>query len=185
MVDPAGGTSGSISQMIWAGFYAETKSSLVVMTKDPAAKRNGYTARSFLQLLQDNLPQHAQQVSPSSTTMRLFTPQIIVREWLENNGFIVIDWPPLFTDMNPIENLMFYLKELVDEIHPDLVHAYGGAETIQEMIGEAAEQTWNVMDWSMFEAVIDSMPRRSSGITQCTGVVYQILSDSEVPIASK
>jgi len=169
MVEPVS-KSGTTSQMIWAAFSAETKSQLYVMTRDPLARRNGYTARNYIQILEDQLPIVC---PPESLVFQHDNAPIhkarIVTKWLDNGGYTVIDWPPYSPDMNPIENLWFHLKELTDEVHPGLADIPGSNDTIQEAIGEAAEQAWDIMEWYRFEAVIESMPRRIEALINAEG----------------
>lgn len=41
-------------------------------------------------------------------------------EWFENMGIELLEWPPYSPDLNPIEQLWFKLKQLVNIIDPKL-----------------------------------------------------------------
>lgn len=45
-------------------------------------------------------------------------------------GFNMLkNWPPYLPDLNPIEHLWFHLKELVYELHPELLTMGGDDDT--------------------------------------------------------
>jgi transposase len=75
------------------------------MERDPLAKRNGYTAQSYCDTLEEGLlPQYL----PGQIFMQDNTPihkAILMREFLMDHGIYTMDWPPYSPDLNPIEHL--------------------------------------------------------------------------------
>lgn len=112
------------ARMVWASIWMTPggrvrRSRLVIVNRATSAKRNGYTAHSYVQALeerlrdsyrpnewfmQDNAPIHTAQVS---------------KEWLEVHGVATIRWPPYSPDLNPIEHLWWALKKKLHELHPE------------------------------------------------------------------
>lgn len=41
--------------MVWAAIYKGRRSNLIIMERDPAAPRNGYSANSYIKALTDRL----------------------------------------------------------------------------------------------------------------------------------
>ena len=80
--------------------------------------------------MQDNAPIHTAK---------------IVREWFEENGIDVLDWPPYSPDLNPIEHLWFRLKKLVYQVNPDIEKVGGSADTVREALYEALERAWTMI----------------------------------------
>ena len=94
-----------VSVMVWAAFWGEGRSDLYRLARDFEAKKMGYSANSYIKVLEDNLLSHwepglifMQNNAPIHTAKQ-------VTKWFENNGIIVIDWPPYSPDLNPIEHV--------------------------------------------------------------------------------
>lgn len=86
---------------------------------DPESARGGVTARRILSCLQEQLPTIAE---PGMTFMQDDSPthtarivQRWLRNWLQENGLEMFDWPPYSPDLDPIENLWKLLKEKICE----------------------------------------------------------------------
>jgi hypothetical protein len=45
-----------ISVMIWDAIYGDGRSDIVIMDRDPDSEKSGYTANSYLAVLNDQLP---------------------------------------------------------------------------------------------------------------------------------
>ena len=91
-----------VSVMVWGAFYGVgEQSNLLWLGRDPDAKRNGYTARSYIGCLEDQLPS---MWEPGLLFMQDNAPihtSRLARAWLEENGIDVMEWPPYSPDLNP------------------------------------------------------------------------------------
>ena len=97
-----------ISVMVWACFWGGDKggrSDLYILDRDFESKKHGYSAQSYLEVLEDQIP-------------RCWEPGLIfmqdnasihtagaVKRWFAEMGIPVTDWPPYSPDLNPIENI--------------------------------------------------------------------------------
>lgn len=93
---------------------------------------------------QDNAPVHTAQC---------------VRDWLANQQFEMMPWPPFSPDLNPIENLWSVLKAKIYELDPELRTAPDNDGTV-ERLTEAAQVAWSQMDMSMLKSLAVTMPHR-------------------------
>lgn len=99
-----------VSIMVWVGFCGRDRTNLHRMTRDSMAPRGGYSASSYVEVLEENIPTIYEsgllfmQDNASIHTARK------VREWFEETGIDVLEWPPYSSDLNPIEHLWFDLS---------------------------------------------------------------------------
>jgi transposase len=158
------GTSRKPAQMVWASVWLDERgqarrSKLVIMDRDPDAKRQGYSSQSYMQALtkgllpywrrsqlfmQDNAPIHKSRV---------------VRAFLDEHHINTIDWPPYSPDLNPIEHLWWVLKKRMHKIYPQY-NNYSQAEEEWDSFCEALKECWRSIPSRVIKALIMSMPRR-------------------------
>jgi transposase len=53
-------------------------------------------------------------------------------EWFGNHGIVLMDFPHYSPDLNPIEQLWFELKQLVNVLDPQLKTLKAGEEELRE-----------------------------------------------------
>jgi hypothetical protein len=91
--------------MVWACFWGNTERTLLyIIDRDFEAKKQDYSAASYIEVLEDNLPFYyqddlifMQDNAPIHTAHR-------VHDWFIENGIHLTDWPPYSPDLNPIEH---------------------------------------------------------------------------------
>lgn len=156
-----------ISVMVWACFSGKSgRSELIIMERDQDLKRQGYSANSYIKLLNEALPiiwepglKFMQDNAPIHKAKK-------VAKWFEEMCIPVIDWPPYSPDMNPIKNLWRKLKELVYKVNPTIDYVTGGEEAVKEALSKALLQAWQLIPQSYFNAVIKSMKRRVEALVK-------------------
>ena len=149
-----------VSVMVWAAFWGDDRSDLYKLARDFTAKKMGYSANSYMELLNDNL-------------LGIWQPGLIfmqdnapihkakkVMEWFNENGIEVIDWPPYSPDLNPIEHVWYVLKKLVYQVNQNIDLVIGSDETVREVLWKALEEAWTLIDVKMMRRLIESMNRR-------------------------
>ena len=92
---------------------------------------------------QDNAPIHSAKIT---------------KEWFKTNKIATIDWPANSPDLNPIENIW---KQLKDNIQNQKVFP----KNVNEL-KVALKKEWENLDSSVFEEVVNSMPRRIDMVLQ-------------------
>ena len=85
----------------------------------------------------------------------------IARQWLENNGVSVLNWPAQSPDLNPIEHLWQHLKR-------QLV-AYATSPTSIHELWERVEAQWEKVPPQVCINLVESMPRRVAEVLKVKG----------------
>lgn len=92
----------------------------------------------------------------------------IVRDALQEMGIRVMDWPPHSPDLNPIENLWALLKAKIYDLYPELLDMPNNNYTL-EILVDAAQEAWDLLDQDILANLSDSMPRRVRAIIEVDG----------------
>ena len=73
------------------------------MNRDEASPKKGYSSRSYVEVLKDQLPTI---YSPGMIFMQdnalIHTAQLI-KDWFKDNAIPVLEWPPYSPDLNLIK----------------------------------------------------------------------------------
>jgi len=163
---------GDIKVMVWACFWKEgnmiKRSNLYIMDRDFESKKHGYSARSYIQVLDDNIPSIWQ---PGLFFMQDNAPIHMansVRKWFEDIGIPLEDHPPYSPDLNPIEHLWWHLKNKALQLHPELQDLGVGEQALQAL-ERALIEAWEAIPDSIFEACLNSMPKRVQAVIDADG----------------
>ncbi|KAJ5280899.1 hypothetical protein N7478_006271 [Penicillium angulare] len=103
--------------------------------------------------MQDNAPVHTAYV---------------VRDWLRDQDFEVMVWPPHSPDLNPIENLWALLKAKIYELHAELHTMPDNDDTLEYLVA-CAQEAWSEIDLSILENLAITMPHRVKEIIDNKG----------------
>jgi len=158
-----------ISVMIWAAFSgAYGRSHLVVMERDPDSARGGYSAASYLAVLNDQMERiyepdliFMQDNAPIHTARK-------VKQWLQERGISLLKWPPFSPDLNPIEHMWFTLKEHVYKVNP-LIEQVTGPLEIETTLGHALVEAWELIPAARFEVLWQKYPKRIEAVLKAKG----------------
>ena len=92
-----------------------------------------------------------------------------VKAWFEEQGVDVQDWAPYSPDMNPIEHMWKALKELVAKMYPEVMKNTSESEEARTELEQALQSAWDALPDSLFELLIESMPRRVQALIDAKG----------------
>ena len=139
------------------------------MKKDPAAPRGGVSGRSYLTMLQEQLPTMMDDDSifvQDNAPIHTFRG---VKQYLEEMDMTVMEWPPYSPDMNPQEHNWWPLKENVHNVRPEIIQTPGGAEAVRSALKEVLPIAWNAIPRERMRKLINSMPRRVQALVDAEG----------------
>jgi hypothetical protein len=155
-------------QMVWAAIRCNDATELIKMERDPEAPRNGYTAHSYQNALEDGL-RHLYE--PGAVYVQDNSPlhsAKTTREWFGQHGIWVVELPPFSPDLNPIENIWAQLKKLALERHPEIVDLTASELGMQRM-WEMLVESWDDMPRRWIEACTSSMNDRLEAVIAADG----------------
>ncbi|KAI7971847.1 hypothetical protein EIK77_009240 [Talaromyces pinophilus] len=155
--------------MVWAAIWGDKRSDLIQLERDFDSKKNGYSSKSYLKVIEDILPTIYE---PGLLFMQDNAPIHTSKEskaWFVDNGIKLLDWPPYSPDLNPIENLWFPLKEGVYIVNPDIENTPGGEDTISNILAQAAQQSWEDLQASLIKNCVGSMKKRLEAVIEAEG----------------
>ena len=155
--------------MIWAAIWGAGHSGITVLERDYESKKHGYTARSYINVLEANLYSIWE---PGLEFMQDNAPihsAGLVRKWFQDHGIPVMEWPPYSPDLNPIEHAWARLKDTIYKLDPDLANARGSSEEVRKRFRELIEQAWDALGNDYFDQLIRSMDSRVNAVLEAKG----------------
>jgi len=148
--------------MFWAAFSGSgRRTGLIPLFGSPDIPRGSVNRMVILDLYQRVLPTLLNGIEGAifqQDNAPVHTARI-VREWLAEQDFEVMAWPPYSPDLNPIENLWALLKAKIYEIHPEMKEMADNEETLDILIN-AAQEAWSELDTDMLDNLAITMPNR-------------------------
>ena len=161
-----------ISVMVWGCFWSKNgvigRSDLYILDRDFEAKKHGYSARSYLEVLDDQLHRCWEPGLVFMQDNASIHTAKVVKDWFIEHGIPVEGWPPYSPDMNPIEHVWYPLKKYVLDHYPELLSMGAGEDAIAAL-GRALVEAWNALPDTLFTALINSMPDRVDALYKAKG----------------
>ncbi|KAJ5661429.1 uncharacterized protein N7477_009045 [Penicillium maclennaniae] len=129
---------------------------------------NGYTTNSYLDTLEEALlPMYEPSTIFQQDNARIHVAEI-AKEWFEEHGIWVMEWPPHSPDLNPIENVWNLLKLKLFELYPQLAQR-GRSKMDWNEFRKALVIAWDSIDQAKIDNFIRSMPRRIAAVQKAKG----------------
>lgn len=167
------GTGKQPGRMVWGAIWMTPegeagRSPLVIMTRDSSAKRNGYTAWSYQQALEEGLlPDYRPGELFMQDNACVHTARTS-KDFLEIHGVHTIEWPPYSPDLNPIEHMWWALKKKLHQLHPEF-DCMGTSQEEWDHFEMGLKEAWAAIPNSLICKLIMSMPKRLRACTKNRG----------------
>ena len=159
----------AFSIMVWGAFWGSGRSDLYLLDRDFESKKQGYSAVSYIQVLDHNL---AGIWEPGLLFMQDNAPIHRAKKsklWFQEMGIEVMQWPPYSPDLNPIENLWALLKKEAYKVYPDLDSLQGKGDEAEAQLFQILQKAWANIREEVIEGLISSMPRRCAAVIKAEG----------------
>jgi hypothetical protein len=138
------------------------------MERDPEAKKEGYSANSYIWALEDGLIENYKPgfiFQQDNARVHIATK---AQEWFEEHGVWVVEWPPHSPDLNPIEHVWNMLRRTLLRLH-SFIFEEGKSEADWDQFQEAIQEAWWAIPQEAIDRLIDSMPRRIEAVYRVRG----------------
>lgn len=149
-----------IKQIFWAAFSGSgRRTGLIPLFGNPDTPRGEIDRYIILELYQRILPTLMNGIDGAifqQDNASVHTAYVICN-WLAEQDFENMKWPPYSPDLNPIENLWALLKAKIYELHPELRGMPDNENTLEFLI-ETAQEAWSLIDTNILENLAVSMP---------------------------
>ena len=152
------------SIMIWGGITVNQLVGPVVFQNIGPGRGNGVTAQRYInQVLRPVVVPHFQQhrnLTLQQDNARPHTANV-TRQFLQQQGIRVIQWPAVSPDMNPIEHLWDHIQRELNQIQP--------RPTTARQLEQAVRQIWGNINIAEVNALLRSMPARCRAVVNANG----------------
>ena len=160
----------TVSLMLWGCFVGCFRGPLIPL-------HGQQTAETYIQVLQEYLVPFIMETLPKNGVFDAIFQQdnvpthkaYITRNYLQHQGFVVMNFPPSSPDMNPIEHLWAALKKELFRRFPDTPDLPGGPEVVKHALSERLAMVWADIGPDIMNALVDSMPRRVQALIDAKG----------------
>jgi transposase len=161
--------SKDISLMIWGCFVGNMKGPMVPLIM-PSVNSRLYlaTLKNLLPLIMDHLHLTYENPTFMHDNAPIHTAHI-VQDWLADQDFTVMEWPPYLLDLNPIEHIWRELKAILHEQNPDLKTLTGGKDAVKACLVDAISDAWQDISEDFLKSLVDSMPWRVRAVLDADG----------------
>jgi len=145
--------------MVWGAIWLDGRSDLVIMKRDEESKGGGYSANSYLKVLEEEMPKCFE---PGRVFMQdnasIHTAKKVI-QWCEDHAILLLDWPPYSPDMNPIEHVWAIMKQWIVKHYPEL-SKMGKSQAAYDQLAEVIVEAWDALDQEYIDKLIRGMPKR-------------------------
>jgi hypothetical protein len=167
------GTNKNMKVMVWASFWDRARSSLYIMDRDFESKKHGYSAASYLEVLNAEVAPIFEGLEPGYQFMQdnaaIHTARK-VKEWFIDQGIELLqDWPPYSPDLNPIEHIWWHLKARFYDMFPEVAACKSESEHARQAMESCLQAAWDTLDNTLFEKVGGSMRSRIEACIEANG----------------
>jgi hypothetical protein len=167
------GTNKNMKVMVWGAFWDNGRSKLYIMDRDFESAKHGYSARSYLEVLNAEVAPIFEELDPGYEFMQdnasIHTAHS-VRDWFQARGIpLVINWPPYSPDLNPIEHIWWMLKTRVCEMFPDVAADKSESEHARQRLESCLQAAWDTLEKEKFDVLYKSMSKRIEACIAANG----------------
>ena len=141
---------------------------MIIMERDPDAKRGGFSSWSYIKVLEEDLlPNYLPGTFFQQDNAPIHKSNV-VKEWLEEHGIWTIHWPAHSPDLNPIEHVWKKMKDILMRDFPGLSELTEN-EANNGLFHRALREYWERVPQAFIDRLVESVPRRMEAVRKVKG----------------
>ena len=161
--------SRDLSIMVWGCFWGARRSELYILDRDFESAKFRYSANSYLEVLEDQIPKCQSPGLQFIQDNALIHKAKKVLKWFKDMAIPLIDQPLYSPDLNPIEHIQVHLKRKVMEMHPEYIEQVGKGEDDIRRLEIAITEAWDALPKSLFDSLIKKYKKRVAAVIEAKG----------------
>ena len=119
------------------------------MDRDFESKKHGYSAESYLEVLEAEVAPIFEDLEPGYEFMQgnasIHTAKK-VKAWFLDHGIpFVLNWPPYSPDLNPIEHIWWALKTRMCEVFPEVSADISDSKDSRQRLESCLQAAWDTL----------------------------------------
>ena len=162
----------SVSLMVWGCFAGDVRGPFLIFDGIEGRVSGEY----YLERMQEELPRFMEYIAERLDTDPIFMQDNapvhtsgIVKRWLREQDFEMMDWPPFSPDLNLIENLWAIMKDDLRDQYPEIADMRGGPAAIKHRLAEVLPIIWTRISLEVCRSLSKSMVDRVKDIIVMRG----------------
>jgi hypothetical protein len=167
------GTNKNMKVMVWGCFWDTGRSNLYIMDRDFESAKHGYSAASYLEVLEAEVAPIYATLHPGYLFMQdnasIHTARKVKRWFLDHGISQLMDWPPYSPDLNPIEHIWWALKTRCYEMFPEVAADKSESEHARQRLESCLQAAWDTLDQELFDKLGASMCDRIEAVIAANG----------------
>jgi transposase len=154
--------------MVWGAIWVGGRSDLYIIDRDLTSKKGGYSSKSYIEVLENQLPTIYQ---PGMRFMQdnvgIHTAKK-VKDWFSSYGIELLPWPPYSPDLNPIEHVWFLVRDYLNKHYLELSEM-GKSDAAYQSFYDHLDEAWNAIPQETIDNLIKGVTKRLQHVVDAQG----------------
>jgi len=142
--------------IVWGYFWDNGRTNLYIMDRDFESKKHGYSANSYLEVLDAEVASSFANLDLGYIFMQdnasIHTANK-VKKWFVDHDIPLTPWPPYSPDLNPIEHIWWLLKKKVVDMFPEVAADPGETEWHRQRLESCLQAAWDCLPKETFDVL--------------------------------
>jgi len=167
------GTNKNMKIMVWGAFWDLGRSNCYIMDRDFESKKHGYSANSYLEVLDAEVEPIFEDLDDGYMFMQdnasIHTANKVKDWFIERKIITITNWPPYSPDLNLIEHIWWHLKVRTYEMFLEVAADKSESEHARQRLESCIQAAWDTLDQSLFDNLGASMHDRCEAVITADG----------------